>query len=873
MRRNILIIVLSLFSIVNILAIPAKKTPRTVIQSDGKSLTYILKGDENSHYQETTDGFRITKNDANDWVYLFQNDSDEWTVSTFLAHNPDERSTQEISFLNRINKTDYTKKNVVRKKTTSKVKQTIAGKRVKQLASTPTSAKILIILAQYTDVRFKISNPQQTVSAQLNTAGYTGNGATGSARDFYMENSNNTFIPQFDVVGPVTLSNTMKYYGENDAEDYDKRPGSMIAEAARLAANLADFSQYDLDGDGKVDNLIVIYAGYNEAEYGPENSIWPHAWNLTEAKEGSYESFSYPVTIDGVKIEDYACTSELSGDVGTNVAGIGTICHEFGHVLGLPDIYDTDYDDNGQAPGMGDWSTMDGGSYLNEGKTPPYFTAFEREILGWADITVLNNAGVYNLAHIKQGQAYRINSSVNNEYFLLENRQQTGWDKYLPGHGMLITHVDMTDFSRMDDNTLNNRANHECVDLKEANGAQRKGSGSEAYYISSESDPFPGAKNKTRFDDSSSPANSKLWNGSSLNKPVFNISEANGTITFTFIEEPRFATPIATTASNLSPTSFMANWNQVDDAQNYYIDVYTKTAGNQATVKNETFAGITKVNTTALTSTTFVQNGLNGWTGTNTFAGCSGTGNSNDIINGLKFGSSKTKSGNIIFPVSLSGNATIAISAKDWESNSAGEGGIYKVLHDPAGGTNFQTVGTSSALNYNFYGEKSFDITGGTNASKIKIEISGGRAFINKIVIISGTPEVKTYLPGYQNLNAGNTNAASVINLPNPDQLYYYVVRATDGNIVSNNSNEITVNLKDASTQSKLIDNLTLNIYKNGNTLYIESETTINNIEVFNSVGQLIKKQAGVKGTNTMQLSKNQIYIIKIDGKAVKILM
>ncbi len=867
MRNLTLIAIFLVSSITNLFAIPALMTPMTVIQTDGKSLTFVLIGDENSHHRETTDGFWIIQNEAGNWVYAIQNEAGQLSASTYLAHNAENRTSDEIAFLQQININRNNFPQKTKLLMTNAVKQTKAMMRSKQLAPNPTEAKILIVLAEFSDVKFKISAPLTSISAQLNQANYTGNSATGSARDYYIENSDNTFIPQFDVIGPVSLPETMAYYGANDASGYDLRPGTMVTQAAQLAANLTDFSQYDLNQDGKVDKIIVIYAGYNEAEGGPVNSIWPHAWNLTDASV--FEGFTIP-QIDGVTIDDYACTSELAGYTGTNMAGIGTICHEFGHVLGLPDVYDTDYSLNGQSPAMGSWSLMDSGGYLNNGKTPPYLTAFEREMMGWADITVLENAGIYSLTHVKSGQVYRINSSVTNEYFLLENRQKTGWDTYLPGHGMLITHVDMTNPIYLKNNTLNNFSNHERVDLKEAGGAQKSG----LYYISTARDPFPGLSGKTSFDDSTSPANSILWNNTGLNKPIYNIAESNGIISFTFIAQPNINPPLATTATNFTTSSFLARWNSVSNAQNYFIDVYTKTPGVRTTVMDETFSGIGEVSTNNLHSPSyFAEIGLDGWTGNDVFAGCSGSIKSNNKLNALKFGTEDVKTGYVIFPVALDGDSKITIRSKDFETETGGEGAIYTIYHDPNGDSNFEEVSNNCSLDCRVFCSNSFEIPDGTSASRIKLEVTGGRALIERISIESGSVGIVAYVPGYKNLNIGNANAYTVDNLPDPSQNYYYVVRASDGTNTSANSNEITVNLFLGSSGINVANSSQVKIRHNDNTLYIESETGINNIEVFNSVGQLIKKQAGVKGTNTMQLSKNQIYIVKIDGKAVKILM
>ena len=203
----------------------------------------------------------------------------------------------------------------------------------------------------------------------LNKPGYSDNGATGSARDYYYDNSNGVFEPIFDVYGPIKLSQNMAYYGANDSSGNDKNPEQAVKEACQAIDNIVDFSNYDLDGDGEVDLVYMVYAGKGEADGGSSNTIWPHQWNLSSA--------GVNLILDGKTVDRYACGSELNGS--GSIDGLGTICHEFGHAMGLPDFYDTDYDTNGQGRTLLDYSLMDSGSYNNDGWTPPYLNMEERK--------------------------------------------------------------------------------------------------------------------------------------------------------------------------------------------------------------------------------------------------------------------------------------------------------------------------------------------------------------------------------------------------------------------------------------------------------------------------------------------------------------
>ncbi len=315
------------------------------------------------------------------------------------------------------------------------------------------SPRSLVILVNFADKNFVVKNEKQAFTNLLNEKGYSANGGTGSARDYFSDASNGIFAPQFDVVGPYTLPQNMEYYGGN-VNDNDKNPRQMVLDACRLADEAGmDFKQYDTDNNGVIDNVFIYYAGYNEAEGGGDNTVWPHRWSMPS---GSNYRF------DGVQVWDYACTSELRGSTGSNMCGIGTFCHEFGHVLGLPDYYHTAEDKNT----LGNWSIMDGGAYLNQGRTPPTYSAYDRFYLDWlkpVELKVAQNVSLEPL--LSSNQAYIITKDGNHnmigndpqprEFFVLENRQKTGWDAYLPASGMLIWHIDYLK-NAWDNNSPNN---------------------------------------------------------------------------------------------------------------------------------------------------------------------------------------------------------------------------------------------------------------------------------------------------------------------------------------------------------------------------------------------------------------------------------
>lgn len=258
-------------------------------------------------------------------------------------------------------------------------------------------------------------------------------GATGSVKEWFRENSTSftedgekiQFDPVFDLFGPVTLDNDMRYYGANDHYGNDQRAVDMVVEACTKLDDQIDFSQYDTDGDGLVDNIYIFYAGYGEADGGGSNTIWPHSWDLSAGKVPEELR-----TFDGVLVEHYACSNETDRTM-RRPDGIGTFVHEFSHVLGLPDLYATNEYARSYTPGA--YSVLDYGPYNNEGMTPPNYSTYERYALGWIEPEqfpvdeeiVIPPLAATNRAHI-------VYTALDREYFLVENRVKDRWDEYLP---------------------------------------------------------------------------------------------------------------------------------------------------------------------------------------------------------------------------------------------------------------------------------------------------------------------------------------------------------------------------------------------------------------------------------------------------------
>lgn len=400
------------------------------------------------------------------------------------------------------------------------------------------SKKGLVILVNFSDVAFQKSSTKAVFDDMFNKVGYSEDGHIGSVHDYFKDQSYEQFDLTFDVVGPVTLSNNMAYYGGNNSSGNDLRPREMVKEACELVNSSVNFANYDWDNDGYVDQVFIIYAGYCESNGADSNTIWPHEWQLSSA-----------LPLDGVNVKTYACTCELSGTSGTSLNGMGTAVHEFSHCLGYPDTYDIDYSGG---VGMDYYDVMSAGNYngpQRKGEVPIGYSAYQRWCAGWLNPTELTEAvTVTNMPALNdKAVAYIIKNSSNaNEYFLLENRQAKQWFGYFRnksgvGHGLFVMHVDY-DATIWSDNTPNDVPTHQRICWVPADGSYgtydaNKKSWSITKFEDHLGDFFPGTGNVTTFDHSSHTTVGGKWNSGSSTffYSVSNIAEsADGKIGFSF---------------------------------------------------------------------------------------------------------------------------------------------------------------------------------------------------------------------------------------------------------------------------------------------------------------------------------------------------
>lgn len=393
----------------------------------------------------------------------------------------------------------------------------------------------LVILVNFQDLQFQQSNSAEEMDSMLNGVNYTYDRSIGSVRKYFSDQSAGQYTPNFDVVGPVTLPHDMANYGSNDDEDQDVLPGDFVLDACSIAAEIpgVDFNNYDFDQDGWLDFVYLIYAGYSEAESGIADALWPASWSIPGAIYHGYCSLtdytdSLQFTFGGKAIGRFAYSSELNyrttyrnlrGFSPSNPKrnGIGTLCHEFSHVIGLRDYYDTDYgynNSNNLTPDT--YSLMDYGSYNMDGDVPPNYSNYDRYFLGWCTPTLLTDSQEVTIPNGDySGYCIALNDSLPTPFdtaavYYLENRQQTGWDAGLSNHGMLIWKI-RYDSALWYNNKVNNIYNDPHVMIIPAGGD----------YYDTNAIPFPGTGNITNYSDIT-------------DHYISNIVEQDGNISFTF---------------------------------------------------------------------------------------------------------------------------------------------------------------------------------------------------------------------------------------------------------------------------------------------------------------------------------------------------
>lgn len=439
---------------------PAWKGTLTLEQPDGTTIQARLAGDEFGHVMTDLSGNALIQNEDGFWCYaVYSPDGTVHSSGVIAGKGIRPASAGNIPY------------GILNRNASQLRRQAMDAMTRHDNATMPINRRCLILLADFPDM--KMTHPAERFEGMIN-------GSENSARRYFEDQFMGAASFTFDIAPIVTLSRTHDYYGKNNSKGKDAKAAEAVAEACCLAhENGIDFTPYDNDGDGTVDNIFIFVAGRDEAEGGGDNCIWSHAWSLSAA--------GIDLTLDGKKIGEYAITTEFSLRKNGKYMfrSIGTFCHEYSHTLGLMDMYDTDMESSGGKSEClwGSTSLMDTGNYNNEGKTPPYYNAIDRDMLGIGKPEELKE-GHYVLEPIDHnGRFLKFNTSTEGEYYLIECRAVSGWDRYMGGNGLAIYHIDKSDspagYSPVYDreatarerwlsNEVNCRPKHQCADMIEA---------------------------------------------------------------------------------------------------------------------------------------------------------------------------------------------------------------------------------------------------------------------------------------------------------------------------------------------------------------------------------------------------------------------
>lgn len=556
MKKILLSIAFALLGFSSSFAAKAYPGPITVIQSDGTELTVYLHGDEHFSWSSASDGTLLVQVGKNYYVAQVEEDG-TLKATPQLAHNPESRNATEKNMAEAQDKDSFFKATDAGLQSLAKSLNTDIASNISYFPHNG-APKVLVILVQFPDCKFLSKDPKTAFNYFLNaesgkqapealTSAYLGTNY-GSVKQYFTEMSKGAFTPVFDVAGVVTVNRSYTYYGqdasENNRDIYSK---DLVVEACKLAKSQlgVNFSDYDLNDDGKADLVYIIYAGIGQNLGGDANTIWAHT------RAGA----NY--TIDNeTNIYSYGLNCELNAPDKTTtnyISGIGVFCHEFSHCMGIPDLYpyNTAAYVNNQEPEY--WDLMDAGEYWNRGFNPAAYSPWELDIVGWdSNIETLGNTAqqLELQPYYQDRKVYKIEAS-DGQYLLLQNLQKVDWWQGFPYHGLLIHRIDYNKPTVGLNYRMNQTPGSPEVTILPADGIILSGylSGKgktytdKEYQLSHLSDPFPGRNNVTQLTEA------KLNNGVLLTNLLYNIKETDGVITFDYLKD--FTTGIDSPITNI----------------------------------------------------------------------------------------------------------------------------------------------------------------------------------------------------------------------------------------------------------------------------------------------------------------------------------
>lgn len=628
--KKLILMAMALMVWAGAMAVPARQKLMTAKQSDGTTVTIQKHGDEWHHWTTTSDGYRVARVANGDFHYV----KADGRASAMMAHDVALRTSNEIAFLNQTGTTFSSDKKKIRK---AQVTSKLNGVR-RRASQVPNMGRprVPIVLVEFSDIKFSRSDSEIKAYFE-NQMNASGEGVV-SCYQYFVDQSSGRYTPQFDILGPVQID-ARATYGGNDSGGEDQALDAFVKDAVAQLQDV-DWSVYDNDNDGEVDVVVFEYAGVGEASSYEDESIWPCQWDMVSAStkwEWSDQLGDWVVTSEGevltlnsgMVIDKFAVFNEMNGyydEEPGDIDGVGTFCHEYSHCLGLPDFYCTDYSEHF---GMGSWSCLDYGCNNNEGYTPCGYTAYEKWFMGWKDLEEAVPGTKYNLdaTNLATGKGIKVQSESNpNEYYILENRQQTGWDTYIPNHGLMVTHV-LYNAARWANNEVNNYDDKGMSIIPADNSLKMDGeydweSGRYYYYTNlddQKGDLFP-YKNATELTDESTPA-ATLYTGTGfMSKPITNIEDNDGIVSFNFMKE-ELPGPVLNDATAVTSTGFTASWSEVEDALSYTLRVKYDDPNAAAVILTEDLTGVSGENGYDYGANNALDQIMNnaGWTGSKVY--------------------------------------------------------------------------------------------------------------------------------------------------------------------------------------------------------------------------------------------------------------
>ena len=827
-----------------LLAVPAYPHPIKFQLPDNTTITITLKGDENVSWATSEDGYTLLLNSEGYYEYAIKNENGDLTLSGFRAKDINERSSEEIFLVKNIEKDlRYSGEQIYYMLQIRDMRHTIA-KSIKEKSNSggkytgQVSAPLILVGFQGKP----FTSTQNDFELLMNQPNYTAGGTiTGSVYDYFYATSYEQLQFTVDVFGPFTMSHAIGYYDNKTAGGDSRLMATEAANAAHAAG--CNFANYDIDNDGYVDGIHIIFAGYGQEAGAPAGqAIWSHAWAI-------YDNY---LMLDGKRVYRFSCSPEYRGTTGNDITYIGVIAHELSHVFGLPDLYDTDYDGSGGTSiHMMTWDIMSTGSWNDGGRTPPYHSAWCRNDMGWVNTVTLSAPATITIPNpANTGASYRIDTSWgSSDYFLVENRQKTGWDAFIATSGMLIYHVD-EDYDGWYDNCINCDPSHRGLYIKQANGGPDSNSSDQT------NAPYPHGSNNS-FTDTSVP-NSLSWYGTYTNKPITNITHntTDSTITFDFMAGSPLQYSVSVSANPAEGGTVSGGGNYYSDSQ-VAVHAYPNTHYSFVDWKKD---GIT-VSTNWNYSFTITEN-------TTLVA--------NFARNNANLSSLTVSSGTLApnFNPSTT-NYTVNVA------NAVSTITITGVTQDPSA-----TVAgniTNAAINV------------GDNNFTIKVTAVDGTIKDYNVNVIRATLLQHEITASVENNIGGNISPSGTVIVDDGNSITFQINSDTDyiieyvlvdgGNVGNNNfftfENVSTNHNIIAKFKSILsIENIEIkqiSIYPNPTNSYvtIESEDVINSFVIFNSLGvKLLENKNVMEKSFRIDIEDfaSGIYFIRIDGETRKLI-